>query len=272
MNKTPLLSVRDLCVDFCSRGKTSQVVRGISFDLNAGEILAIVGESGSGKSVTSQALTALLPEAPACQIRGSAVLDGKEIIGLRERDLRKIRGKEIAYIFQDPLSSLNPTYTVGWQIEEMLKIHEPKMASRERRERVAEVLEAVGIRSDLADSFPHEFSGGMQQRVMIAMALAVKPKILIADEPTTALDVTIQKQIMNLLLDLRERFGMSILLITHNFGIVAEIADRVCVFYRGEKVEEGNAREVISVPKHAYTRALLACVPRLKNVPKPSRA
>lgn len=263
--KIPLLSVRDLCVDFCSRGKVSPVVRNISFFLNKGEILAIVGESGSGKSVTSQALTGLLPEAPTCQIRGSALLEGKELIGLRERDLRKVRGKEIAYIFQDPLSSLNPTYTVGFQIEEMMKIHLPGMPSRERRARVAEVLDAVGIRPELASAFPHEFSGGMQQRVMIAMALAANPKILIADEPTTALDVTIQKQIMNLLLDLRGRFGMSILLITHNFGIVSEIADRVCVFYRGEKLEEGPARELIAHPQHAYTRALLACVPRLNQ-------
>lgn len=260
-----LLSVRNLCVDFCSRGKVLPVVRDISFSLGKGEILAIVGESGSGKSVTSQALTGLLPEAPACRIRGSARLAGKEIIGLRERNLRKIRGKEIAYIFQDPLSSLNPTYPVAWQIGEMLKIHLPKMNSRERRARVAEVLEAVGIRPETGSAFPHEFSGGMQQRVMIAMALAANPKILIADEPTTALDVTIQKQIMNLLLDLRERFGMSILLITHNFGIVSEIADRVCVFYRGEKAEEGATRDVIDSPQHAYTRALLACVPRLKQ-------
>ena len=263
--KTPLLSVRNLCVDFSSRGHVSPVVRDISFDLNAGEILAIVGESGSGKSVTSQALTGLLPEAPACTVRGSVKLAGKEILGWRERDLRKIRGKEIAYIFQDPLSSLNPTYSVGWQIEEMLKIHAPTMNGRERRARIGEVLEAVGIRAELANAFPHEFSGGMQQRVMIAMALAASPKILIADEPTTALDVTIQKQIMNLLLELRERFGMSVLLITHNFGIVSQIADRVCVFYHGEKVEEGPTRTVIDSPQNAYTRALLACVPRLRN-------
>ena len=263
--KTPLLSVRNLCVDFSSRGHISPVVRNVSFDLNAGEILAVVGESGSGKSVTSQALTGLLPEAPACAVRGSVKLDGKEILGLRERDLRKIRGKEIAYIFQDPLSSLNPTYSVGWQIEEMLKIHAPAMNGRERRARIGEVLEAVGIRADLANAFPHEFSGGMQQRAMIAMALAASPKILIADEPTTALDVTIQKQIMDLLLRLRERFGMSVLLITHNFGIVSQIADRVCVFYRGEKVEAGETRAVIDSPQNAYTRALLACVPRLRN-------
>lgn len=259
-----LLSVRNLCVDFSSRGHVSPVVRNVSFDLNAGEILAVVGESGSGKSVTSQALTGLLPEAPACTVRGSVKLDGKEILGLRERDLRKIRGKEIAYIFQDPLSSLNPTYSVGWQIEEMLKIHAPAMNGRERRARIGEVLEAVGIRADLTNAFPHEFSGGMQQRAMIAMALAASPKILIADEPTTALDVTIQKQIMDLLLRLRKRFGMSVLLITHNFGIVSQIADRVCVFYRGEKVEEGKTRAVIGSPQNAYTRALLACVPRLR--------
>lgn len=263
---SPLLSVRDLRVNFSSRGKTTPVVRGISFDLKAGEILAIVGESGSGKSVTSQALTGILPEAPACSVSGSVLLEGKEILGLREGDLRKIRGKEIAYIFQDPLSSLNPTYPVGWQIEEMLKIHLPKMTARERRSRVAEVLNAVGIRPEFSNAFPHEFSGGMQQRVMIAMALAAEPKILIADEPTTALDVTIQKQIMNLLLELRERFGMSILLITHNFGIVSQVADRVCVFYHGEKVEEGNTRSVIDSPKNTYTRALLACVPRLKKI------
>ncbi len=262
--KTPLLAVRNLCVDFSSRGHVSPVVRNISFDLHAGEILAVVGESGSGKSVSSQALTGLLPEAPACTVRGSVKLDGKEILGLRERDLRKIRGKEIAYIFQDPLSSLNPTYSVGWQIEEMLKIHAPAMNGRERRARIGEVLEAVGIRADLANAFPHEFSGGMQQRVMIAMALAASPKILIADEPTTALDVTIQKQIMDLLLRLREHFGMSVLLITHNFGIVSQIADRVCVFYHGEKVEEGETRAVIDYPQNAYTRALLACVPRIR--------
>lgn len=261
----PLLSVSDLHVNFSSRGKTIPVIRGISFSLHAGEILAIVGESGSGKSVTSQALTGLLPEAPACTVSGSVRLAEKEILGLRERDLRKIRGKEIAYIFQDPLSSLNPVYSVGWQIEEMLKNHEPEMRREERKKRIAEVLDAVGFRPESANAFPHEFSGGMQQRVMIAMALAANPKLLIADEPTTALDVTIQKQIMNLLLELRERFGMSILIITHNFGIVAQIADRVCVFYKGEKVEEGTAASVIASPQHPYTQKLLNCVPRLKR-------
>lgn len=262
----PLLEVENLSVEFRSRGNVSRVVRGVSFLLNRGEILAVVGESGSGKSVTSQALTGLLPEKPACAVSGSVRLEGREILGVPENVLRKIRGREIAYIFQDPLSSLNPSYTVGWQIEEVLKIHVPALKTRrERRERVAETLAAVGIDPARADAFPHEFSGGMQQRVMIAMAIAAEPKILVADEPTTALDVTVQKQITDLLLALRERLGMSVLLITHNFGLVAQTADRVCVFFRGEKVEEGDVRDVISTPRCDYTRALLACVPRIEN-------
>ena len=264
MDAPPLLEVENLSVEFRSRGNVSRVVRGVSFALKRGEILAVVGESGSGKSVTSQALTGLLPEPPACVVSGSVRLEGREILGLPERALRKIRGREIAYVFQDPLSSLNPSYTVGAQIEETLKIHVPALKSRwERHARVAETLAAVGIDPALAGSFPHEFSGGMQQRVMIAMALAAEPAVLVADEPTTALDVTIQKQIMDLLLALRERYGMSVLLITHNFGLVAQIADRVCVLFRGEKVEEGSAREVVLSPRDPYTRALLACVPRL---------
>lgn len=262
----PILEVRNLCVNFCSRGKTTRVVHDVSFDLRKGEILAVVGESGSGKTVTSQALTGLLPAAPTCRTSGSVRFGGREILGLPERELRKIRGGEIAYIFQDPLSSLNPVYTVGWQIEEALRFHVPALKSaRERRERVRGALAAVGVRPESADAFPHEFSGGMQQRVMIAMALACEPQILVADEPTTALDVTIQKQITDLLLALRERFGLSVLLITHNFGLVAQLADRVCVLFRGKKVEEGDAREVIAAPRHEYTRALLACVPRLRE-------
>ncbi|MBE6400441.1 MAG: ABC transporter ATP-binding protein [Verrucomicrobia bacterium] len=262
----PILEVRDLCVDFCSRGNVLQAVKNVSFDLNRGEILAVVGESGSGKSVTSQSLVGLLPGEPLCRVRGSVKLEGREILGLPERELRKIRGREIAYIFQDPMSSLNPVYTIGWQIEEALRFHVPALkTARARRERVREVLAAVGIKPDLADAFPHQFSGGMQQRAMIAMALACEPKILVADEPTTALDVTIQKQITDLLVALRECFKMSVLLITHNFGIVAQIADRAVVLFRGEKVEEGIAAELIKNPQHAYTKALLACVPRLKE-------
>ncbi|MCD8284353.1 MAG: ABC transporter ATP-binding protein [Opitutae bacterium] len=257
---TPLLSVRDLHVDFRVRGKLSPAVRGISFDLHEREILAIVGESGSGKTATSQALTGLLPEEPACVVRGSVLFCGREILGLPDREIRKIRGKGISYIFQDPQSSLNPVYTIGAQIEEVLKTHG---LSRARGQRVREVLRAVGIDPARAGAFPCEFSGGMLQRVMIAMAIVSEPKILVADEPTTALDVTVQKQIMDLILSLRQRLGMSVLLITHNFGLVAEVADRVCVFYRGEKVEEGAALDVALSPRAEYTRRLLSCVPRL---------
>ncbi len=261
----PLLAVEDLRVEFRSRGNVFEAVRGVSFALEKGEILAVVGESGSGKSVTSQALAGLLPEAPLCRVRGSVKLRGREILGLPERELRKIRGREIAYVFQDPLSSLNPVYSVGAQIDEALRLHVPALkTARARRERVREALAAVGVNPDLADEFPHRFSGGMQQRAMIAMALACEPQILVADEPTTALDVTVQKQIMELLLSVRERFGMSVLLITHNFGLVAQVADRAVVLYRGEKVEEGAAADVISRPSHPYTRGLLACVPRLR--------
>ena len=261
----PLLAVENLRVEFRSRGNVFEAVRGVSFSLSEGEILAVVGESGSGKTVTSQALAGLLPDPPLCRTSGSVRLRGREILGLPERELRKIRGREIAYVFQDPLSSLNPVYAVGAQIDEALRFHVPALTTaRARRERVREALTAVGVNPDLADEFPHRFSGGMQQRVMIAMSLACEPKILVADEPTTALDVTVQKQIMELLLSVRERFGTSVLLITHNFGIVAQVADRAVVLYRGEKAEEGAAADVISRPSHPYTRALLACVPRLK--------
>ncbi len=257
-----LLRVENLSVEFPLRERVFRAVKGISFSLFEREILAIVGESGSGKSVTSQALTRLLPE--NCAISGSVNFLGNELLALRERELRAIRGKKISYIFQDPLSSLNPVYSIGAQIEEVLKIHVPEAkTARERKTRVAEVLAAVGIDPARASAFPCEFSGGMLQRAMIAMAIASKPKILIADEPTTALDVTVQKQIMALILSLRERFGMSVLLITHNFGLVAEIADRVCVFFRGEKIEEGSARDVILRPRADYTKRLLASVPRL---------
>ena len=265
-NREKILRVCGLCVDFSSRGRTAHVVRDVSFELARGEILAIVGESGSGKTVSSQALAGLLPDAPACAVRGEIFLRGRQILGLRERDLRKIRGREIAYVFQDPQSSLNPVYTVGAQIEEAICTHVPELkTARSRRERVGELLREVGIAPELADAFPHEFSGGMQQRAMIAMALAGEPEILVADEPTTALDVTTQRQIMDLLLALRERRSMSVILITHNFGLVAQIADRVCVLFRGEKVEEGATCDVIENPRHEYTRALLACVPRLRT-------
>ncbi len=259
----PLLSVRDLRITFRQRERAVEAVRGISFDLHSGRTLAIVGESGSGKSVTALALTKLLPNAPTCQIEGSALLDGRDLFKLSSSELRAVRGREISYVFQEPATSLNPVFTVGDQIAEAVRLHLPEI--KDVRAHVVAALDRVGI-VDAASrygSYPHELSGGMQQRVMIAMALACRPRILVADEPTTALDVTIQRQILDLLRELRASAGLSVILITHNFGIVHNFADDVAVMYRGEIVEQGPCSEVLSNPQHPYTRALIACIPRL---------
>ncbi len=258
-----LLEVNNLKIRFHGRDETVEAVKGIDFTLNEGETLAVVGESGSGKSVTALSLTRLLPPAPTCQSSGEIRLDGRDINSLSARELRKLRGKEIAYIFQEPSSSLNPVFTVGYQIAEAIKLHIP--GEKDVTGRVIDALKAVGIRDaeKRYKAYPHEMSGGMQQRVMIAMALACEPRILVADEPTTALDVTIQKQIMDLLAEIRQQRKMSIVLITHNFGIVSGFADRVVVMFRGEIVEQGQTEDVLRNPQHPYTKALIACIPRL---------
>jgi ABC-type dipeptide/oligopeptide/nickel transport system ATPase component len=259
----PLLSVNDLRISFHQRDRVVEAVQGVSFNLEEGRTLAIVGESGSGKSVTALSLTRLLPEAPVCRVTGSIRYRDKDILTLDRRALQAVRGKEIAYVFQEPSSSLNPVFTVGDQIAEAIKLHFP--AATDVRDRVVRSLEQVGI-PDAArrhTAYPHELSGGMQQRVMIAMALACRPRILVADEPTTALDVTIQKQIIDLLRELRASAGMSVILITHNFGIVQGFADDVAVMYRGNIVESGPTDTVLKNPQHPYTRALIACIPRL---------
>ncbi|MFP4157639.1 MAG: ABC transporter ATP-binding protein [Opitutales bacterium] len=265
----PLLEVEDLRIAFESRGASKEVVRGIGFSVDPdGHTVAILGESGSGKSVTCLALTRLLPAEPTCTVRGSIRFEGKEVLRMDAEAVRRLRGEGIAYIFQEPSASLNPVFTVGSQIAEAVKQHRPDI--RDVRERVVELLELVGIR-DAAQRFsayPHEMSGGMQQRVMIAMALACEPKLLVADEPTTALDVTIQAQIMELLRDLQARLGMSIVLITHNFGIVKGFADEVLVMYRGEIVEQGPVDQVLEDPQHPYTRALIACIPKIGSKQK----
>lgn len=263
MADQPLLRVRDLGVSFRSGGAESVASTGVSYDLAPGEILAVVGESGSGKSVSALALTRLLPPEPACTIRGSVQLEGSELVGLSEEALTRIRGKRIAYIFQEPGTSMNPVYTVGFQIAEAVRTHRPEV--KDVSATVVDALAAVGIREPAraAASYPHELSGGMLQRAMIAMALACDPKVLVADEPTTALDVTIQKQIMELLAKLRRERGMSILLITHNFGIVANMADNVMVMHQGRVVEQGTVKDVMGSPKHPYTRGLIGCIPRL---------
>jgi ABC-type dipeptide/oligopeptide/nickel transport system ATPase component len=259
----PLLEVRDLRVSFRNRRQMTSVVHGVGFRLRSGDTLAVVGESGSGKSVTCLALTGLLPQPPACRVEGSVRLLGRELVGAEPAVLRAVRGKDIAYIFQEPSASLNPVFTVGEQIAEAVRLHFPKESDVEGR--VVEALRRVGIRDPERRhrDYPHQLSGGMNQRVMIAIALACRPRILVADEPTTALDVTIQADIMRLLRELKETTDMSIVLITHNFGLVKGFADRVIVMYQGRIVEQGNVATVLESPQHAYTRALIACIPRL---------
>ena len=259
-----LLTVEQLKIGFGSGESINEVVHGIDFDIEAGgETVAILGESGSGKSVSCLALTRLLPTDANCSVSGSIVYDGKDILSLADSALRKIRGGGIAYIFQEPSASLNPVFTIGFQIAEAVRLHRPDISDVEGQ--VIELLELVGIREAKLHyrSYPHELSGGMQQRVVIAMALACEPKLLVADEPTTALDVTIQAQILDLLMKLRNQLGMSILLITHNFGIVKGFADRVLVMYRGNIVESGSVETILSNPQHPYTKALIACIPKL---------
>jgi len=260
--EAPLLSVRNLCLDFHKDGHALSAVQNVSFDIAAGETLCLVGESGSGKSVTALSIAQLLPTPPAHYPGGEVLLNGRDVLRMTKAELRQIRGGVVSYVFQEPSASLNPVLPVGRQILESLQLHRPDAAHNDE---VIRLLKLVGIPapdSRLKD-YPHQMSGGMQQRVMIAMALASQPKLLIADEPTTALDVTIQAQIIELLHELKRTLGMSILLITHNLGIVGDIADRVAVMYAGQMVESGPARELLTHPLHPYTRALMNSVPQL---------
>ncbi|MDD5350244.1 MAG: ABC transporter ATP-binding protein [Chthoniobacteraceae bacterium] len=259
----PLLEVRNLSIRFATEENAVDAVKGVSFQIEKGETLAVVGESGSGKSVTALALTRLLPEPPARYVGGEILLDGHDILQMPPRELRAIRGKRIAYVFQEPSTSLNPVFTIRSQIAEMLRLHRPEVTDIDAE--VAKWLGLVGIvdPAQRMRDYPHQLSGGMQQRAMIAMALSAQPDLLVADEPTTALDVTIQAQIIDLLRELKTQLHMSILLITHNFGIIGGIADRVAVMFRGKIVETGPAKEVLHNPRHPYTRALIACIPRL---------
>ncbi|WDQ97904.1 ABC transporter ATP-binding protein [Devosia sp. J2-20] len=261
----PVLSVRDLKTSFFSQRGEVQAVRGVSFDVYPGEILGIVGESGSGKSITCMSVLRLL-KASGRVIGGAVDFDGKDLMQLDEADLRDIRGNRIGMIFQDPMTSLNPTLSVGEQVIETILRH--RQASRaEARARAIELFELVRIPSaaERLKSYPHEFSGGMRQRVMIAIALACDPKLLIADEPTTALDVTIQRQILGLLRDLQQRLGMAVILITHDLGVIAEVTDRIVVMYGGLVMETGPVRPIFATPRHPYTQGLLASVPDLRD-------
>jgi ABC-type dipeptide/oligopeptide/nickel transport system ATPase component len=258
-----MLEVRDLTIKFVTEEEEFTAVESVSFTVGDGETLAVVGESGSGKSVTALALTRLLPEPPARIVRGDVRLDGESVFTKSVGSLRRIRGRQIAYIFQEPATSLNPVFSVYEQLAETLRRHRPDV--KNLREEIVYWLDQVGIvePGNRLHDYPFQLSGGMQQRVMIAMALCTHPKILVADEPTTALDVTVQRQILDLFRALKTRFGMSIILITHNFGIIRGLADKVAVLYRGRLLEFGECDSVLRAPKHPYTKALIDCVPRL---------
>src|SRR4051812_34544997 len=262
-NTPPLLEVRNLAIDFRTEGGTVEAVKGISFTLKGGKTLAVVGESGSGKSVTGLALTRLLPEPPAVYRSGEILLDGRDVLKMGQRELRSLRGAKIAYIFQEPSTSLNPVFTIRSQIAEAIQLHRPEVKKID--DEVVKYLEMVGIvnpRQRMHD-YPHQLSGGMQQRAMIAMALSCQPDLLVADEPTTALDVTIQAQIIEQMKVLKAQLQMAIILITHNFGIISGIADRVLVMFRGKIVEQGPTEQVLREPQPPYTKALIGCIPKL---------
>lgn len=266
----PILSVRDLCVSFSSDEMTAQVVNGISFDLKQGETLGIVGESGCGKSVTSLSIMRLLPH-PAAEITSGQILFNRENLLFADvKRMRQIRGNRIAMIFQEPMTALNPVHKVGKQIMEVFRLHRPELSKKDAEKEALEMMERVGISAakQRMNEYPHQLSGGMRQRVMIAMALICKPDILIADEPTTALDVTIQAQILDLIADMQRDLGMSVIFITHDLGVIAEICDRVIVMYAGNIVEQATVEKIFEQPFHPYTTGLLQSIPKLDSTPK----
>jgi oligopeptide/dipeptide ABC transporter ATP-binding protein len=268
----PVLAVRDLVTTFRTERGEVRAVDGVSFEVGRGETVGLVGESGCGKSVTALSILRLVASPPGRIASGEVLLDGKNLLALPERDMQKVRGNAISMIFQEPMTSLNPVYTVGAQIIEAIRIHRD-VSRRDARTRTIELLKLVGIPSPESnvDAYPHHLSGGMRQRVMIAMALSCEPKVLIADEPTTALDVTIQAQILELLRKLQEKMQMAILLITHDLGVVAEVTNRVVVMYAGRIVEQGNVRDIFKRPRHPYTKGLLESVPRRSERGAPRR-
>jgi peptide/nickel transport system ATP-binding protein len=263
MDESPLLSVRDLVTSFRTDSGVLRAVDHVSFEVPRGTTVALVGESGCGKSVTALSILRLLASPPARIEGGTVEFEGRNLLALPEREMRAVRGDAVSMIFQEPMTSLNPVYTVGWQIVEAVRLHRKK-SRQDARARAVELLRLVGLpdAETTVDSYPHQLSGGQRQRVMIAMALACEPRLLLADEPTTALDVTIQAQILALLGDLQKRFSMSILLITHDLGVVAEHASRVVVMYAGRVVETAPVRDLFARPMHPYTRGLLESIPR----------
>ncbi|MCT6924947.1 ABC transporter ATP-binding protein [Metasolibacillus sp.] len=282
MSRKQILEVRDLETSFFTDDGRIAAVDHISFSVEEGEILAIVGESGCGKSVTSLSIMGLVPSPPGKITNGEILLDGKNLATLSEREMRRIRGKDVAMIFQEPMTSLNPLFTIGNQMTEAIRIHHKKWTKKQVQERAVEMMKLVGLprAEELLKEYPHQLSGGMRQRVMIAMALVCDPKVLIADEPTTALDVTIQAQILKLMKELNTRLQTAVLLITHDLGVVAETCERVIVMYAGQIVEQAPVQEIFENPQHPYTKGLIQSVPDMRykkdalysipgNVPKP---
>ncbi len=260
----PLLTISHLETTFSTEAGKLVAVDDVSFEIAEGEVVGLVGESGCGKTVTSKSILRLIPDPPGKITAGQMLFGGRDLVKLPEREMRKVRGNDIAMIFQEPMTALNPVIRVGDQVAEALILHQPNLGKHERRARALELLTQVGIPSPETriDEYPHQLSGGMRQRVMIAMALACNPKLLIADEPTTALDVTIQAQVLRLMLDLRKRLGTAILLITHDLGVIAEVCDRVVVMYAGRVVEQATVDDLFHEPRHPYTAALLRSIPK----------
>ncbi|MDJ1138206.1 ABC transporter ATP-binding protein [Streptomyces iconiensis] len=259
-----LLEVRDLHVDFHTRDGIVKAVNGVNYSVDAGETLAVLGESGSGKSVTAQAIMGILDMPPGRIPKGEILFQGEDMLTMSKEQRRKLRGAKIAMIFQDALSSLNPVLSVGYQLGEMFRVHQG-LSRKEARAKSIELMDRVNIPAakDRVRDYPHQFSGGMRQRIMIAMALALEPDLIIADEPTTALDVTVQAQVMELLADLQREFNMGLILITHDLGVVADVADKIAVMYAGRIVETAPVKELYKAPAHPYTRGLLDSIPRL---------
>ena len=266
MKNSNILEVKGLKTYFYIDDKVAKAVDGVDFEIRKGETLALVGESGSGKSITSLSIMRLIPTPPGKIVEGEVVLDGQDLLSLSEKEMTNVRGNDIGMIFQEPMTSLNPVFTIGNQIAEPLMKHK-KMKKKEAYAKAVELLKLVGFprAEEIVNEYPHQLSGGMRQRAMIAMALSCSPKLLIADEPTTALDVTIQAQILDLMVDMKKEFGSSILMITHDLGVVAEVADRVIVMYGGQIVEEASVVELFTNPKHPYTVGLLGSMPQIDD-------
>ena len=257
-----LLQVKDLRVHYTAGGEMIKAVNGVSLEVHRGETLGLVGETGAGKTTIAKSILRILPDPPAKVDGGQIYLDGQELMGLPEKKMQEIRGKKISMIFQDPMTALNPVFTVGEQIEEVILLHE-KIAKADAIKKAQDMLEMVGIPRERSTEYPHQFSGGMKQRVVIAMALACNPELILADEPTTALDVTIQAQILDMIKELKERQNTSMILITHDLGVVAEVCDRVAVVYAGEIIEYGTKEEIFDYPTHPYTVGLFGSIPKI---------